>query len=227
MGFNSESDEWNDIALMVHQAALDPHLNEEALKQLCEASIYFNLAGFCTNLSFLSTARERLGGAKSTKLIAAIAFPFGMIPNSLKVSEAKWAAERGAEEFDLIPNFFALSQGKAEIFGEEIATICELGLPVRVILNIAQLSRTQLTMSIETAIDAGVIGVQTGNGFGRAVTQEDVRAISDLVRGRCSIKAVGGIKTLKQSTELIKAGATHIGTTMGAEIMQDLRLRDK
>ena len=52
----------------------------------------------------------KLGSPNKTKLIAVIAFPFGFIPNSHKQAEAEWAEEKVAEELDVVPNFFYLSQ---------------------------------------------------------------------------------------------------------------------
>ncbi len=212
-----------EIATLIHQAVLDPHINEEAIKTACDASLHFSFAGLCTNLIHLEQARNRLGPPGTTKLIAAISFPFGTTPISIKKIEAEWAAEKGAEELDVVPNFFALNQGKAEIFSEELALLCNLGLPVRAILNISYLNPEKLNLAIEAAIDAGVSGLQTSNGFGPAVTATDIQQIRKLTRGRCSIKATGGIKNLNQAIELLIAGATELGTSMGTSLMKDLR----
>ena len=47
---------------------------------------------------------------KTTKLIAVIAFPFGAIPYEIKKSQAEWAAEMGADELDIVPNFLHTSE---------------------------------------------------------------------------------------------------------------------
>lgn len=216
-----------ELAPLIHQAALDPHLSIETLNEICDACLHYNFSGFCTNLTRLSAARIRLGPPNKTKLIAVIAFPFGCIPNSHKHAEAEWAAEQGAEQLDLVPNFLALNEGKTETFAEEIASICEKGLPVRVILDIANLSPRQLSLAVEASIDAGVHGLQTGNGFGRAVNESDINQLSNLTRGRCEIKAAGGIKTVNEALELIQAGAARIGTSIGPQLIQSLLKRKK
>ncbi len=211
-----------ELAPHIHQAALDPHLSIESLNEICDASRHCNFSGFCTNLSRLSAARERLGSCGKTKLIAVIAFPFGFIPSEQKQAEAEWAAEKGAEELDVVPNFFALAQGKPDTFSNELAKICEIGLPIRVILDLANISNENISLAVEASIDAGVHGLQTGNGFGRGVMTSDVRQLADLARGRCEIKAVGGIKTQNHALELIKAGAKKIGTTFGPQLIRNL-----
>ncbi|HGY5536764.1 MAG: deoxyribose-phosphate aldolase [Prochlorococcus sp.] len=212
-----------DLAPLIDQALLDPHLDQEALKQACDAARHFGFAGLCTNLIRLPAARERLGAPGPTKLIAVIAFPFGAIPSTLKQAEAEWAAANGAEALEVVPDFWALSQGQTECFAEELARLCALGLPVAVILNIAHLHADSLALAVDAAIDAGASGIQTGNGFSPAVSAADVRQLASLARGRCAIKAAGGLHTLDHSLELVEAGASRIGTSRGPELMQALR----
>ena len=222
----STKNDLTELSPHIHQAALDPHLTIEDLNEICDASRHYNFSGFCTNLARLSAARERLGSPNKTKLIAVIAFPFGFITSDQKLAEAEWAAEKGAEELDVVPNFLALTQGKADVFANEIANICQTGLPVRVILDIANLPKQNLSLAVEASIDAGVHGLQTGNGFGRGVIASDVSELSNLARGRCEIKAVGGIKTTNQASELLKAGAKKLGTTSGPQLIQSLANRE-
>ncbi len=215
--------ELSDLAPLIHQAALNPLLDQEKLYQICDSARGFNFSGLCTNLNQLPLARNRLGSSGPTKLIAPIAFPFGTIPSFLKKVEAEWAASEGADELDVVPNFSALSQKQAEVFGEELASICAVGLPVRVILNMSQLNPEELSLAIDAALDAGVSGIQNGNGFGPPVTTKDIHDLVELVHGRCSIKAVGGLKTLQHALEIVKAGATLIGTSSGIDLVQKLR----
>ena len=103
--------------------------------QVCDASKQNGFAGLCTSLSNLPIARERLGSKSTTKLISVIAFPFGFIPTSNKLKEAEYAIDKGAEELDFVPNYFALEEENIELFAEEISQISECGIPVRVILD--------------------------------------------------------------------------------------------
>ncbi len=223
MWAHSSKGDLPEIASFIHQAALAPHLNEDLLNQNCDLASHFTFSGLCTNLSRIPYTRERLGPPGPTKLIAVIAFPFGAIPSSFKKAEAEWAASKGAEQLDVVPNYFALTQGQTNFFAEELATLCSLGLPVRVILDLTNIPSDQLTIAIEAALDAGVRGLQSGNGFGPAVTPNQISELAQLARGRCEIKAVGGIKTLTQALKLIDAGATQLGTSFGQEIMQEIR----
>ena len=219
---NKSEEAYENISNVIHQAVLNPHIDKEMVVQLCDSSKQNCFAGVCTSLSHLSIARERLGSKSTTKLISIIAFPFGFIPTSNKLKEAEYAIEKGAEELDFVPNYFALQEGNIDLFSEEINTISELGIPVRVIIDANTLiASSKLSIAINASIDAGATGIQIGNGFGQAITKNQTQKVSDIVKNRCSIKTVGGIKTFDQAIEIIEAGSTYIGTSFGFEITKE------
>ena len=227
MSKNSLEEAHANISNVIYQAILNPHFNKETIVQVCDASKQNGFAGLCTSLANLTIARERLGSKSTTKLISVIAFPFGFIPTSNKRKEAEYAIEKGAEELDLVPNYFALKEGNIELFAEEINQISELGIPVRVIIDTNILiNSSKLSMAIDALIDAGAIGIQIGNGFGPSVSKDQTKHVSKLVKNRCSIKAVGGIKTFDQAIEIIEAGSTYIGTSFGFEITQEQKKKE-
>ena len=225
---NNSEEAHANISNVIHQAVLNPHLDKEMLLQVCDASNQNGFAGLCTSLSHLSIARERLGSKSSTKLISVIAFPFGFIPSSSKIKEAEYAIEKGAEELDFVPNYFALEEGNVELFAEEINQISELGIPVRVIIDAnTLLNSSKLSLAINASIDAGAIGIQIGNGFGQAITKYQTQEVSEIVKNRFSIKVVGGIKTFDQAIKIIEAGSTLIGTSFGFEITKEQKKRQE
>jgi deoxyribose-phosphate aldolase len=227
MSKNSLEEAHANISNVIYQAILNPHFNKETIVQVCDASKQNGFAGLCTSLANLTIARERLGSKSTTKLISVIAFPFGFIPTSNKRKEAEYAIEKGADELDLVPNYFALKEGNIELFAEEINQISELGIPVRVIIDANILiNSSKLSMAIDALIDGGAIGIQIGNGFGPSVSKDQTKHVSKLVKNRCSIKAVGGIKTFDQAIEIIEAGSTYIGTSFGFEITQEQKKKE-
>tara|TARA_Y100001968_G_scaffold150039_1_gene137284 strand:+ start:153 stop:836 length:684 start_codon:yes stop_codon:yes gene_type:complete len=227
MGKNNSEEAYNNISNVIFQAVLNPHFDKEMLLQIIDSSKENAFAGLCTSLSHLSIARERLGIKSTTKLISVIAFPFGFIPTFNKLKEAEFAIEKGAEELDLVPNYFALKEGNIELFAEEINQISELGIPVRVIIDTNRLiTLSTLSLAINASIDAGAIGIQIGNGFGPPITRSQTHQVSEIVKNRCSIKAVGGIKTFDHAIEIIKAGSTYIGTSFGLEIKQEQKKKN-
>ncbi len=216
-----------ELPRLIHQALLDPLINNHKIVEKSLEAIHFKFGGLCTFPTNLSLVREHLGKNKDTKLISVIGFPFGAIPTTQKRTEAEWAAEHGAEELEVVPNFNSLLNGNLNFFSEELEAICSIGIPVRVILNLGKLKQKELELAIEASLDCGVISLQNNNGFGPQSTNEEIQILSKFIRGRCSIKVVGGIHSLVQVENLMEAGAHHLGTSSGPELIRELRKIEK
>jgi deoxyribose-phosphate aldolase len=214
-----------DLASLIDHALLDPHQGREAIERCCDEARHFGFAGVCAASRWLPAARERLGpsGGRGPKLISVVGFPFGAVPPAIKQAEAEWAAAAGAEELDVVPDFGALADADSTSFCQDLAAIVELGLPVKVILEVGRLEPAALELAVEASIDVGATFLKTGSGFGPAATVEQVKQLRDLARGRAAVKASGGIGTLEQAIELVEAGAGRLGTSRGVALMQALR----
>jgi deoxyribose-phosphate aldolase len=214
-----------DLASLIDHALLDPHQGREAIERCCDEARHFGFAGVCVASRWLPAARERLGpsGGRGPKLISVVGFPFGAVPPGIKQAEAEWAAAAGAEELDVVPDFGALADADSNRFCQELAAIVELGLPVKVILEVGRLDPAALELAVEASIDVGATFLKTGSGFGPAATVEQVTRLRDLARGRAAVKASGGIGTLEQAIALVEAGASRLGTSRGVALMQALR----
>ena len=219
-----QAQELPDLPPRLDQAILDPLLTREQLQALCDAGVQEGVRAICTTPRQLPLLRDRLGGTDSgPRLVAAIGFPFGAVPADLKLAEAEWCAAHGAQEFDVVPDFSALANNDSGAFAEELSAVCALGLPVRAILDMARLQTEQLELAVEASIDAGAVGVLSGNGFGPACHPNQIRQLKQLSRKRCAIKAAGGIHSLSHVGELLLAGADLLGTSSAPALLQDQR----
>jgi len=218
-----------DLAPLIDHALLDPHQGQEAVLRCCDEARHFGFAGVCLASRWLPVARERLGpsGGRGPRLISVVGFPFGAIPAAVKQAEAEWAAAAGAEELDVVPDFGALADADSSSFCQDLAAIVELGLPVKVILEVGRLKPAALELAVEASIDVGAAMLKTGSGFGAAATVQQVQQLRDLARGRASVKASGGITSLNQAFDLVEAGASRLGTSRGVALMQALRQGDQ
>ena len=214
-----------DLAPLIDHALLDPHQGREAVLRCCDEARHFGFAGVCLASRWLPEARERLGpvGGRGPRLVSVVGFPFGAVPAEIKRAEAEWAAAAGAEELDVVPDFAALADGDSSRFCNDLAPIAELGLPVKVILEVGRLSPAALELAVEASIDVGAAMLKTGSGFGPAASVEQVKLLRQLARGRAAVKASGGISNLEQAAALVEAGASRLGTSRGVALMQALR----
>jgi deoxyribose-phosphate aldolase len=217
-----------DLAPLIDHALLDPHQGREGVHRCCDEARHFGFAGVCVASRWVEAARERLplqgsGKGSSPQLITVVGFPFGAIPAPIKRAEAELAAAAGADELDVVPDFGALAEGDTATVLADLAPICELGLPVKVILEVGRLTPEALELLVEVSIDAGARFLKSGSGFGPPVTPAQVGRLRDLARGRAAVKASGGIGDLEQACALVEAGASRLGTSRGVALMQALR----
>ena len=220
-----------DLAPLIDHALLDPHQGRGAIERCCDEARHFGFAGVCVASRWVAVARGRLplegsGKGTSPRLVAVVGFPFGAVPAAVKRLEAEAAAGEGADELDVVPDFGALADGDASTVLADLAPICELGVPVKVILEVGRLDREALELLVEVSIDAGARFLKSGSGFGPAVTPAQVERLQALARGRAAIKAAGGISSLEQAYALVAAGAGRLGTSRGVARMEALRRRD-
>jgi deoxyribose-phosphate aldolase len=155
--------------------------------------------------------------------VSVVGFPFGAVPAPLKLAEAELAAAAGADELDVVPDFGALADGDHATLLADLAPICALGLPVKVIVEVGRLDPQTLELLVEVSIDAGASVLKSGSGFGPPVSAGQVARLHQLARGRAGVKASGGITTPELALALVEAGATRLGTSHGVSLIQALR----
>ncbi len=212
-----------DLAPLIDHALLDPHHGIEALLRCCDEARHFGFAGVCVASRWVAAARERLPVGGAVRLVSVVGFPFGAVPTEVKRHEAEAAAAAGADELDVVPDFGALADRRSGPLLDDLAALTDLGLPVKVILEMGRLDSQALELLVEVSIDAGAQFLKTSSGFAAAVSAADVERLRTLARGRAAIKASGGIRDLKQALALVEAGATRLGTSRGVALMEALR----
>ena len=212
-----------DLAPLIDHALLDPHRGREAVLACCDEARQFGFAGVCVASRWVAVARERLPSGDPERLISVVGFPFGAIPSHVKRAEAEAAAAAGADELDVVPDFGALADGDSGAVLDDLAGLTDLGLPVKVILEMGRLDPAALELLVEVSIDAGARWLKSGSGFGAPVSAAQVQRLQELARGRAAVKAAGGIADLEQAFALVEAGATRLGTSRGVALMQALR----
>ncbi|MXZ82481.1 MAG: deoxyribose-phosphate aldolase [Synechococcus sp. SB0666_bin_14] len=207
---------------LLDHACLDPLQSSSALQEQVEAARFWECGGFCVPSGWVKRVRCRLPPS-GPRLVAVVGFPTGAVPSSVKLAEAEWVAEAGADELDVVPDFAALADGDTEQVYGELAAIVQLGLPVKVITEAARLPTPLLETLVEAAMDAGAQWLKTGTGYGPGVTPEVVRRLVKLARKRAGVKASGGIHGLEQALRLLEAGAQRLGLSGAPALLEAAR----
>ena len=217
------SGESPDLAPLIDHALLDPRQGKEAVQRCCAEALQHGFAGVCLASRWMPQARRWLGDRGAVRLVSVVGFPFGAVAAEIKRAEAEWAVEQGADELDLVPDFALLIDGELTVLHDSIASVVELGLPVKLILEAGELAPENLANLVEVALDAGVAFLKTGSGYGSAVEPALIRQLQQLAQGKAKLKASGGIRNLEQALALVEAGAERLGTSRGVELVRAQR----
>ncbi|MCX7832167.1 MAG: deoxyribose-phosphate aldolase [Actinobacteria bacterium] len=154
-------------------------------------------------------------------------FPHGNESIETKVFSARKSIENGALEIDFVMNIGSAIEGDFHYLEKEFKSMSslksEVGDPrfnVKVILETCFLSPDVIKKVVNLASDCGLDFVKTSTGFGpRGASVDDVKLMKEAAGSDIKIKASGGIRTLNQVLEFLKAGAERIGTSAGDQIL--------
>lgn len=112
-----------------------------------------------------------------------------------------------------------------EVFADVAAVRQAAPSPIvlKVILETSLLSPREIVAGCKIAEVANADFVKTSTGFdGPGATVSNVRLMRNVVDRKMKVKASGGVRSLNDCLEMIKAGAERIGTSGGVKIMQEI-----
>jgi deoxyribose-phosphate aldolase len=229
------------VAKSLELHLLQPLVTREEVRAGCARAAEQHLAAVCVWPVHVPLAAAQLAGS-DTRVRAAIGFPFGQDSIDVRVAACDRAISDGAHELAVMFDHSLLgSPGDEQALAAELDRI--LGHAWWSSINSAR-GRAQLTVVLETTmLDLDAIApvlarlhdspagfLQTGTGHQpRAVSEQHVRALRELLPSDIAIIAVGGISTLDDVEAMLAAGAVRVGSSTAAAIAeqerQALRLR--
>jgi deoxyribose-phosphate aldolase len=210
------------IAKAIDHSLLRPDLTDQEVLDGCQLAAKYDVASVCVKPSHVKLAVEALAGT-DVLVGTVIGFPHGNSTTATKVFEAEEAVRNGAVELDMVINIGALRSGRADDVREEIRQIVVAGgdrAIVKVILENAYLTHDEKVLAYQLVEQAGAAFVKTSTGFAPSgATLDDIRLMRETVSDAVAVKAAGGIRTLPVFLEYLDAGATRIGATATAAIL--------
>lgn len=224
---NSQTITYEQLAKTIDHSLLRPELTRAEVIQGCELAARYHVASVCVKPCHVRLAWEVLKGS-DVAVGTVVGFPHGSSTTAIKVAEALQALEDGATELDMVINIGELRSGNDDFVRQDIQAVVTAakGHIVKVILENAYLSKEQIVRGCQLVEQAGAHFVKTSTGFAPSgATVEDVRLMRASVSPRVQVKAAGGIRTLEAILEIIDAGATRVGATATAAILDAFRAR--
>ncbi|MCQ2789026.1 MAG: deoxyribose-phosphate aldolase [bacterium] len=180
--------------------------------------------GVCVNPARVKLAAEALKDT-DVKIVTVVGFPLGASIPEAKAFEAEQAIKDGADEIDMVINVGLIKDKNFEAVQHDIEVVkksCK-DKKLKVILETDLLTKEEIKKACEICIKAKADLVKTSTGFvkgGVGAKVEDVEIMYNTVSSHgLEVKASGGIKDKQKALDLIKAGATRLGTSSGVAIV--------
>lgn len=211
-----------EISKMIDQTLLKPFSTTEDFRAFCAKSAEYHFKMVAINSAPVKKCKAFL--KDSDVLVgAAIGFCLGQTTIEDKVFETRQAIADGADEIDYVNNVGELKSGNYEYTEREMRAIVDVcrehGKTVKVIFENCYLTDDEKKILCEIALKVKPDFIKTSTGFGTGgATVEDIKLMKSMVGNEMGVKAAGGIRSLETAIEMIKAGATRIGTSAGIAI---------
>ncbi|WP_047151396.1 deoxyribose-phosphate aldolase [Aneurinibacillus tyrosinisolvens] len=212
-----------NIASYIDHTLLKPEATADMIDKLCKEAVENHFFAVCINPHWVERAKQNLAGSE-VKVATVVGFPLGANKSEVKAFEAAQAIEDGADEIDMVINIGALKSGDDETVLNDIVSVVAVSAgsaQVKVIIETGILTEEEKVRASKLVKEAGAHFVKTSTGFGYGgATVQDVALMRKTVGTEMGIKAAGGVRDRQTAEEMIKAGATRIGTSGGVTIVQ-------
>ena len=215
------------FAKLFDHSIVRPNASRAEVAQFAETAVRLGTATLTVQPHYIRFAAEQVRGS-GVLVGTVVGFPHGNETPSMKLYQAKEVLDLGAEEIDMVMNIPALKNREAEVFIRDIEGVVRAaeGKTVKVITENCYLTEQEKELACEWIVQAGAHFVKTSTAYADGgATLEDVRLMYRVVKGRCRVKAAGGIREIGEVLEYLQAGARRFGSTRTdhlARAFQDL-----
>ncbi len=220
---------YEEIAKMIDHSLLNPAMTDQDLEEGCRIALQYDVATVCIKPYYLKRCAELLAGSV-VKPTTVIGFPHGGHTTAIKVAETEQALRDGDRELDMVVNIGKVLSGDWEYVRQDIRAVVEAGHAaealVKVIFENCYLQDAHKIRLCELCGEVGADFVKTSTGYGTGgATIEDLRLMRRHAPPHVQVKAAGGIRTFDQLLEARAAGATRVGATRTADILEECKRR--
>ena len=213
------------IADFIDHTLLKPEATRSEVEKLCSEAATHRFAAVCVNPVWVPLCAERLRGSE-VKVATVIGFPLGANQSEIKAAETARAVQDGAHEVDMVAAIGRIKSADWGPVADDIAAVVRAasGRLVKVIIESAVLTPTEIIKASALAKEAGAQYVKTSTGFHAAggATAEAVALMRLAVGDALGVKASGGVRDCAAALRMIASGATRIGTSGGVGMAECL-----
>jgi len=204
----------------VFSALLEPSYRATItdIEKLCDIAYKNQYYSVCINPSNVPFAYGYIlkNFDSSIKIVAVVGFPLGANSMSTKIQEVKQAIGEGADEIDVVINIGRAKNLDYEYVKHELKLIKKIAKKhiVKAIIETCYFDENEIIKLCKVCISSGVDFVMTSTGFGTSGANDDiVNILVNETKGKCMVKATGGITTRDQAVHYVNMGVKRIGTS--------------
>jgi deoxyribose-phosphate aldolase len=204
-----------NFAKLFDHSIIRPNATAEEVRQAALTAARLKTASLTVQPHYIRFAAELLKGS-GVLVGTVVGFPHGNETHSMKEYQAKEVVALGAQEIDMVMNIPALKNGEKDVFIKDIGGVVKAaeGMKVKVITENCYLTHEEKRRACEWIAEVGAAFVKTSTAYAEGgATMDDVRLMYEVVKGRCQVKAAGGIREIHEVLEYLKAGARRFGST--------------
>ena len=211
-----------NIEKYIDHTLLKPDATEAAIGKVCAEAIEHGFKSVCVNPARIAFAAKQLEGT-GVLPCCVVGFPLGATFSRVKAFEAETAIANGAKEVDMVINIGAAKDGNWNLVESDIAAVVAAAkgkAAVKVIIETCLLTDEEKEKMCDIVVEAGADFIKTSTGFSTAgATFHDIELFARCVRGRCKIKAAGGISTVEDMEKFLDLGADRLGTSRAVKLL--------
>ncbi len=211
-----------EMAKYLDDTLLKADATPEQIVKICEEAKTYGCASVCVNSSYVPLVAKELSGSE-VKTCCVIGFPLGACTSESKVAETADSIEKGANEVDMVIQIGRAKAGEWDYVKSDIEAVVKAAAGkaiVKVIIETCLLTDEEKIKACQIAKEAGADFVKTSTGFSTGgATVEDIRLMRETVGKDMGVKASGGVRDFEKAQAMIDAGATRIGTSSAAGIL--------
>ena len=214
--------EIREILAKCDHTLLRPEATAAEIRTLCDEAIEFGCASVCIPPAHVAGAKKYVGDRM--KVCTVIGFPNGYTTPAVKAFEAQDAVRHGADELDMVVNLGMVRDGCWGDVLDDIRAVRGVakGKILKVIIETCLLTDAEKETMCGVVCEAGADFIKTSTGFSTGgATFDDIALFARCVKGRCRIKAAGGIRSVADMERFIALGADRLGTSSAIKIFNN------
>ena len=197
------------INRFIEHTLLKQECTESDIMKLIDEAHDHDFLGICIPPFWVKKAARELSNS-SIQLVTVIGFPLGYNLTEVKLEEINQAIDHGANELDIVMNISAIksnnSWAKIEL-AKCAKLIHEKGTLMKVIIETALLSESEIMEACALCLEAGTDFVKSSTGFSsEGAVASKIKLMRKSLPQNVGVKASGGIKSYKSAIEMIECG---------------------